>query len=247
MRGGFLALCIAVLVGCGHLDMYDQARYDPYDSNNGIFAIERGGDGAASRPIEEGTFARGQLLSTDPVKSGRDTAGNYIANPLSVSDGLIARGRDKYNVYCVPCHGQYGAGNGIAASYFKTAGHQPASFYDERLVNEADGYFFDVITNGRNADQGGMYSYASRVYPEDRWAIIAYIRSLQANPPEGAITPTPTAGANPNATAGAAPQATATGADTSATATGADTSATVVTSETVTGGPTPATSATATP
>lgn len=209
MRGASLPLCLAALVGCGHLDMYDQAKYDPYEQSAVIFAKENGGDGAASRPLEANTVARSEVLPSDPIRSGLDANGQELTtNPVEVNETVLAQGERKYGVYCTPCHGQLGAGNGIAASYFKTAGAAVPSLYDERLVNATDGYFFNVITNGKNQ----MYSYASRVYPQDRWAIIAYIRTLQADPPPGAIppTPAPTAEGGAAATPAATPAATAT-------------------------------------
>lgn len=208
VRGAMLPFCVVVLIGCGHLDMYDQAKYNPYEADDQIFGRDKGGDGAASRPLVADTFARGQPLSSSSDVTGKDASGAYIDNPISINDAVLARGKDRYTIYCVPCHGELGNGKGIAASYFATAKHPVPSYYDQRLVNEKDGYFFDVITNGKNANQGGMFPYASRVHIADRWAIIHYIRSLQQDPPQGAIPPPPKptvqGGAQPNATAGAA-------------------------------------------
>jgi mono/diheme cytochrome c family protein len=177
----WIPICVAFTIACGHLDMYDQARYDPYEETD-FFP-----DGAASRPLEEGVVARGQLLNNNPIKTGRDENNNYVTNPIAVDAKVIEHGKSRFNIYCVPCHGQYGAGNGITTGYFKAAGAAPVSFYDPRIVGSPDGYIFEVITNGK----GAMYSYASRVFPEDRWAIVAYIRELQRNPPQGVLLPTP--------------------------------------------------------
>ncbi|MBC8161310.1 MAG: cytochrome c [Roseiflexaceae bacterium] len=207
-RGAMIPLCIAAMVGCGHLDMYDQVKYDPYEQSAVIFAKENGGDGAASRPIEPNTVARTGSLPSDPLRSGVDADGQELtASPIEIDEVRLAEGERKYVVYCVPCHGALGNGKGIAASYFATAGGVVPSFYDERLITASDGYYFNVITNGKNL----MYSYASRVYPEDRWAIIAYIRTLQAAPPPGAIVPTPapTEQGTPAAPAAATPAPTA--------------------------------------
>ncbi|KAB8141034.1 cytochrome c [Chloroflexia bacterium SDU3-3] len=210
LRGAFFPLCLVATVACGHLDMYDQAKYNPYEESTGIFSVANGGDGAASRPLVDNTFARGQMLASDPMNSGKDASGAFIASPISVNDGVLARGKQRYGIYCVPCHGDLGNGKGFTLSYFKTAGKETPSFYSDALVGQPDGYYFDVITHGK----GLMYSYASRVHPADRWAIIAYIRSLQANPPKGAIPATPT----PKADATAAPAATAEASATAAPA-----------------------------
>lgn len=186
-RSLMIPFCVIALVGCGHLDMYDQAKYNPYEQSSAIFAKENGGDGAASRPILPNTQAQGQPLPNDPLVVAKDPSGTYVKNPISVNDGVLARGKERYVIYCYPCHGELGNGKGFAASYFKNAGAEVPSYYDPRLVQAADGYFFEVITNGKNK----MYSYASRVLPADRWAITAYIRTLQADPPAGAILPTP--------------------------------------------------------
>ena len=190
LRGALLPICLTALVGCGHLDMYDQMKYDPYEESAKIFSTENGGNGAASRELVPNTVIRGAALSTAPEQTGKDASGNFVASPISVNDNVVARGKDRYTIYCVPCHGELGNGKGVAASYFKK--YPPTSFYDPRLVGEKDGYYFDVVTHGKNSEDGGMYSYASRVHVADRWAIIAYIRTLQANPPKGAIPP-PTA------------------------------------------------------
>jgi len=85
---------------------------------------------------------------------------------------LLARGRERFGIFCSPCHGAGGDGNGIIV---QRGMPQPTSYHDDRLRTADDQYLFDVITNGH----GAMYSYASRVPPGDRWAIVAYIRALQ--------------------------------------------------------------------
>ncbi len=109
----------------------------------------------------------------------------YVRNiPMQVTRQVLLRGREKFNIYCSPCHGRTGLGNGmIVQRGFK----HPPSYYDPHLRNAPAGYLFDVITNGF----GVMYSYSSRVAPEDRWAIIAYIRTLQYsfNAPVDVLSP----------------------------------------------------------
>jgi mono/diheme cytochrome c family protein len=96
--------------------------------------------------------------------------------PIPVNEALIARGQERYGIACVTCHGALLNGKGPVASYFKPA---PASFYAPYLKDAPDGYIFEVITHGK----GQMYPQAQTLSVEDRWAIIAYIRSLENNPP----------------------------------------------------------------
>jgi mono/diheme cytochrome c family protein len=99
--------------------------------------------------------------------------GSFVATiPLPVTAELVARGRQRFEIYCSPCHGRTGDGQGMVVSRgFK----QPESLHAERLHQTQDGYFYDVISNGF----GQMSSYASQVKPEDRWAIVSYVRALQ--------------------------------------------------------------------
>lgn len=142
------------------------------------------------RPVVPNTVARGQVRVDTAATGlvGGVTGTEYVAtNPVPVTPELLARGVERYNIYCSVCHGVAGDGKGSAVyNLFKP---RPTSLYDARLVGEPDGYYYSVIVNGK----GGMYSYASRVQNvEDRWAIIAHIRELQKNPPEA-----PQASVNP--------------------------------------------------
>ncbi|HEU5011387.1 MAG TPA: cytochrome c [Roseiflexaceae bacterium] len=173
--------------------MYNQAHYQPYEEST-FFR-----NGAASRPLEPGVVARQpgptaeSIDQTQAVATGHDAQGNFVAqNPLPVNEALIARGTDRFAIFCAPCHGTLANGKGVTARYFNPP---PASLYIARLKEAPDGYLYDVITNGK----GEMFSYASRIPVEDRWAIIAYIRQIQQNPPAGVkpedlveTTPTPT-------------------------------------------------------
>ncbi len=147
--------------------MHDQAKYEPLEASP-LFA-----DGAASRTPVEGTVARGHLQEDEPFATGIGPDGQLApALPVPITRELLARGRDRFDVFCSPCHDRVGSGRGmIVRRGFK----QPATFHSDRLRASPPGYFFDVITNGF----GQMSSYAAQVPPADRWAIVAYLRALQ--------------------------------------------------------------------
>jgi mono/diheme cytochrome c family protein len=131
-------------------------------------------DGKASRFPVEGTIARGSHFQDSPINTGFVTGTtNFVASsPIRVTDQLMARGQNRYQIYCAPCHGTLGDGNGITKSFGMAV---VANLHDLRIVQLSDGELFYVITNGRNL----MGPYASQVEIEDRWAIIAYVRALQ--------------------------------------------------------------------
>jgi mono/diheme cytochrome c family protein len=163
---GLLA-CAAVLslTGC-RLDMQVQPYYRPL-SESKFFADKR-----SARPIIEGTVARGELDADTYFYTGKigSVAGDYM--PFPVTAEVLARGQQRYNIYCSPCHSEVGDGNGMVVQ----RGYQhPPSYTTERLLKAPIGHFFDVITNG----YGRMPDYAAQVEPKDRWAIAAYIRALQ--------------------------------------------------------------------
>ena len=180
-RGSLLIGCLALsLAGCerGLHEMYDQPKYKPL-TPTALFA-----DGNSSRPQVPGTVARsaGALagsssgrddevtLTTAPGPAiGVDSTGR---NPLQITPALLDRGRERFNIYCAPCHSVAGDGDGMIARRGFPA---PPSYHTDRLRNAADSHFYQVITNG----YGVMYSYADRIAPQDRWAIVAYIRALQ--------------------------------------------------------------------
>ena len=161
-----LGLAALLLGGCRQ-DMHNQPKYQPYEASE-LFP-----DGAASRTPVEGTVARGLLRDDGRIYRGLEADGSFVVEiPVPVTAGLVARGRERFDIFCSPCHGRTGEGQGmIVQRGFK----QPESFHVDRLVGTQDGYFYDVITNGF----GQMSSYASQVKPEDRWAIVAYVRALQ--------------------------------------------------------------------
>ena len=153
------------LVGCRQ-DMHDQPRYKPLAASR-FFS-----DGRASRQPVEGTVARGMLKSDEHLYQGRRNGQLVAEMPYPVTRQMLERGRERYNIYCTPCHAYAGDGEGVIV---QRGLKHPPSFHIDRLREAPVGHFYDVITNGF----GAMFSYASRVPVDDRWAIIAYIRALQ--------------------------------------------------------------------
>jgi hypothetical protein len=124
-------------------------------------------DGRSERPLIENTVARG-ALADDALFVPKDSN----SFPLPVNLQLLERGEDRYKIFCTPCHGLQGDGNGLIS--MRGMKHPP-SFHQDRLRQAPNGYFYDNITNGF----GAMLGYAAQVPPRDRWAIIAYVRALQ--------------------------------------------------------------------
>lgn len=166
--GPTLAMAVLVAtVGAGcRQDMHDAPRYEAFEAST-FFP-----DGRASRSAPVGTVARGWLRADDAVYTGKVDGEFVEAFPFAIGHDDLERGRDRYNVYCTPCHGRLGDGNGMVV---QRGLRQAASYHQERLRQERVGYYFDVITNGFGAMQG----YAEQVPVRDRWLIIAYIRALQ--------------------------------------------------------------------
>ena len=160
------ALGAALLLGGCRRDMQDQPKYKPLHESN-FFADHR-----SERPMVDDTVPRG-YLRTDLARYTGKTNGvdvGYFPFPINRAD--LERGQERFDIYCSPCHGRLGDGNGMIV---KRGYHNPPSYYTDRVMKAPVGHFFDVITNGF----GAMPSYASRVAPDDRWRIIAYIRTLQ--------------------------------------------------------------------
>jgi mono/diheme cytochrome c family protein len=163
-----LALVLAAaagLAGCRQ-DMHQAPRYDPLEASD-FFADRR-----ASRPLVPGTVARGQLRADHVYYTGKRGSEFVSEIPVPVTRALLERGRDRFDIYCSPCHSRLGDGNGMIV---QRGLKRPSSFHEERLRNQPIGYFYDVMTNGF----GAMQDYAAQVAPADRWAIAAYIRALQ--------------------------------------------------------------------
>jgi len=160
-----LAACAAALLfasGCQiRQDMADQPKYKPLAPSD-FFA-----DGRSERPIIENTVAHGSL-DDDALFVSKESD----AFPVELTPELMQRGKDRYGIFCTPCHGIQGDGNGMVA--MRGMKHPP-TYHSDRLRKVPNGYLFDVITNGF----GGMLSYSAQIAPRDRWAIIAYMRALQ--------------------------------------------------------------------
>lgn len=161
---------LAVSVGAGacRQDMHDAPRFDPLEKND-FYADQR-----SERPLIAGTVARGQLRADDAFYTGKTGETLVAAMPLPVTTELVARGQDRFNVYCAPCHSQTGMGDGMVV---RRGYKQPTSFHDPRLRAQPVGYFYDVITRGF----GQMPDYAAQIAAKDRWAIVAYVRALQVS------------------------------------------------------------------
>jgi mono/diheme cytochrome c family protein len=126
----------------------------------------------ASRPLVAHTVARGHLEADQAFYRGKIGTNLVTTFPITITRETLERGRERFEIYCAPCHGRTGAGNGMIVRRGYPA---PPSYHIDRLRQAPAGHFFDVITQG----YGVMYSYAQRVEPADRWAIAAYIRVLQ--------------------------------------------------------------------
>jgi cytochrome c553 len=163
---GGLVLSLAVLSACRQ-DMHDQPKYIPLRPSD-FFA-----DGRSARPLIEGTVARGYLDANVLLYTGKGPDGKPSNEfPMPVTKELLLRGQQRFNIYCSPCHDRTGSGNGMIV---RRGYRRPQSYHSDRLRQQPNGYFFDVITRGF----GAMPDYAAQVQPEDRWAIVAYIRALQ--------------------------------------------------------------------
>ena len=183
------ASCLLAL-GCRY-DMQDQPRYKAHKKSD-FFK-----DGKAMRELPEGTVSRGNLredkafytgkmenaggATAVPAQTTTDASGNTLVTsfpdaitdfPVPITEELVNRGEERYKVFCIVCHGPVGNGDGMIV---RRGFPKPPTYNDDRLRNAPVGHFYDVITNG----WGKMNSYASQVPPADRWAIVAYIRTLQ--------------------------------------------------------------------
>ncbi|MFN7925732.1 MAG: cytochrome c [Bryobacteraceae bacterium] len=161
-----LALPLVLLLAACRQDMHDQPKFKAL-SGSSFFP-----DGRASRPLIDGTIARGKLRTDTRMFQGKEGDAFVTQIPVPVTKALLERGQQRFNIYCSPCHGRLGDGEGLVTQRgFK----HPPSYHSDKMRNQPAGYFYDVITNGF----GAMASYASRVPAEDRWAIVSYIRALQ--------------------------------------------------------------------
>jgi mono/diheme cytochrome c family protein len=161
-----LVSSLGLLTGC-HRDMRDQHKYRGFRESS-FFADKR-----SIRPAVPGTIPVGYLKADTLLYTGKIGGKPADMFPFTVDRAVLERGRDRYNIYCSPCHDFTGSGNGMIVQ----RGHRkPPSFHDWRLRHAPAGYIFDVITNGF----GVMYDYSYQLRPADRWAVVAYVRTLQA-------------------------------------------------------------------
>jgi mono/diheme cytochrome c family protein len=160
-----VAAVVLLAAGCRQ-EMYDQPKYKGLRQSD-FFADHR-----QARPVPDGTVARGFLRADSRLYTGQVGAALATEFPMPVDPALLARGRERYDIYCAPCHDRTGAGQGMVV---KRGYRAPPSFHIERLRDAPVGHLFDVITNGF----GAMPDYAAQVEARDRWAIIAYVRALQ--------------------------------------------------------------------
>jgi hypothetical protein len=163
-----LGLVLLLMTACRQ-DMHDQPKYIPLREST-FFT-----DARSARPVIAGTVARGQLRD-DPLlytgKVNNPESSDATMFPMAVDDKVMARGRERYDIFCAPCHGRTGAGDGMIV---RRGYRRPPTFHQDRLRESPVGHFFDVMTNGF----GAMPDYATQIRAEDRWAIIAYVRALQ--------------------------------------------------------------------
>jgi mono/diheme cytochrome c family protein len=165
-RQALLILAAFASIGC-HRDMVQQPYKKPLQASP-IFA-----DGAASRPLVAHTVPREDPADLGPATTGFQGEQQLLLDlPMPITATLLARGQERFGIYCAVCHGDDGYGEGMIVQRGFPA---PPSFHTDRLRQAPAGHFFDVMTRG----YGVMYPYASRISPEDRWAITAYIRALQ--------------------------------------------------------------------
>jgi len=163
-----LATATMVALGClaCRQDMHDQPKYSALEAAP-FFA-----DNSSARPPLAGTVARGELREDGALYTGKVNDELVATFPFPITETILARGQERFNIYCSPCHGRTGAGDGIVVQRGYT---QPPPLDAPHLREAPPGHFFDVITNGF----GSMPDYAAQIKVADRWAIAAYIRALQ--------------------------------------------------------------------
>src|SRR6202790_5287603 len=147
-------------------DMHDQPKYIPLREST-FFS-----DARSARPLVAGTVARGQLHEDALLYTGKGNGTDATMFPFRIDNREMARGEDRFDIFCSPCHGRTGSGDGMVV---RRGYRRPPSYHDDRLRNAPIGHFFDVISNGF----GAMPDYAAQIEVGDRWAIVAYIRALQ--------------------------------------------------------------------
>lgn len=160
-----LGITALALAGCRQ-DMHDQPKFIPLRMSD-FYPDKR-----SARPIVEGTIAQGQLKADTYFYTGKNGTEVGDVMPFPVTADVLARGQERYNIYCSPCHSELGDGRGMIV---QRGLRPPPSYHTDRLRKAPIGHFFDVITNGF----GAMPDYSAQIPVADRWAIAAYIRALQ--------------------------------------------------------------------
>ena len=160
------ALAATLLAGGCRQDMHDQPKYRALRQSD-FFPDQR-----AARPLVEGTVARGLLNDDDLLNTGKVNGQLAAEFPFPVTAEVVARGRERFDIFCSPCHDRTGSGNGMIV---RRGYRRPPTFHQDRLRQVPPGHFVDVMTNGF----GAMPDYRAQVPARDRWAIAAYIRALQ--------------------------------------------------------------------
>jgi mono/diheme cytochrome c family protein len=160
-----LVIVGALVSGCRQ-DMHDAPRYDPLEYSS-VFP-----GNASAQPLVDGTVARSDDIDDTLRTTGKQNGQPSPVVPFAITKADMDRGQERYNIYCSPCHGRTGDGNGMVV---QRGYRQAASYHQDRLRQAPPGYFFDVITNGF----GAMPDYKAQIPIDDRWRIIAYIRALQ--------------------------------------------------------------------
>jgi mono/diheme cytochrome c family protein len=161
-----VAVALAITGAACRQDMHDQPKVEAYE------AAEFFADGRGMREIPEGTIARGHLRNDELLYTGKTNGQLASEFPFPVTRDVLRQGQERYNIYCSPCHGATGMGNGMVV---QRGYRPPPSFHSDLTRNRPVGHFVDVMTNGF----GAMPDYRAQVSPRDRWAITAYIKALQ--------------------------------------------------------------------
>jgi len=146
--------------------MHDQPKYIPLRQSS-FFPDQR-----SARPLVAGTVPRGQLRDDPLLYTGKINGADATVFPFPIDEKVMARGHERFDIFCSPCHGRTGQGDGMVV---RRGYRHPPTYHQDRLRDAPVGHFFDVMTNGF----GAMPDYAAQVSPEDRWAIASYIRALQ--------------------------------------------------------------------
>jgi mono/diheme cytochrome c family protein len=174
---GLLGAALLLAAGCDMNDMRERGRVTQHEPS-AFFP-----DGTSSRPPVAGTVARGMANLDDVLHTGKRNGRFVDEFPIPVTRDNILRGQNRFEIYCLPCHGAVGGETDPSKPFFEQGNGMivqrgftpPPSYHIERLRTAPAGHFFDVMTNG----YGAMYSYAERISVEDRWKIVMYIRALQ--------------------------------------------------------------------